>query len=152
MPTLALIAHAPSPNTRRLADAVLAGARTAAEAVTVRVVPPLEAGPADVRAADALILGTTENFGYMSGAMKDFFDRTYYPCLEETQGRPYAIYIRACLDGTGTRTAMERIIAGLRWRAVQPALILQGAYRDAFEDQCRELGATVAAGLELGIL
>ncbi len=91
MPELLIIAHAPSPNTQRLLAAVMAGAREAEPSITTRHVPPLEASPEDVLGADALVLGTTENFGYMSGAMKDFFDRCYYPCLDHTQGRPYAI-------------------------------------------------------------
>ena len=88
---LLIVAHAPSPNTLRLRDAVLEGARDPEIAnVEARWIAPLEAGPEDVLAADAVILGTTENLGYMSGALKDFFDRSYYPCLEKTQGLPYA--------------------------------------------------------------
>ena len=136
MPELLVIAHAPSPNTERLLAAVLAGARETEPSVATRHVAPLAASPEDVLAADGLILGTPENFGYMSGAMKDFFDRCYYPCLEHTQGLPYAIYVRAGLDGSGTRTAMERIITGLRWKAAQPALVLQGAFSaGSFEAQ-----------------
>src|SRR5690606_16866731 len=105
---LLVVAHAPSPNTQPLVDAVLAGARNPDVAgVAVRHLPPLQAGAEDVLAADAVILGTTENLGYMSGALKDFFDRIYYPCLEKTQGLPYALYIRAGHDGTGTRRAVE---------------------------------------------
>jgi hypothetical protein len=83
--------------------------------------------------------------------MKDFFDRVYYPCLEQTQGLPNAIYIRAGMDGSGTKAAMERIITGLRWRPVQEPLILQGEYDAVFEERCVELGMTVAAGLSLGV-
>ena len=84
---LLIVAHAPSPNTLRLRDAVVEGARSdAAQAIGVVALSPFEAGPEDVLAAGAVILGTTENLGYMSGALKDFFDRCYYPCLEHTQG------------------------------------------------------------------
>lgn len=149
---LLIVSHAPSPNTKRLLDAVLAGARHPDIAgVDVVAVPPLEAGPQDVLASQAIILGTTENLGYMSGALKDFFDRSYYPCLERTEGLPYALYIRAGQDGTGTRRAVESIASGLRWRAVQDPLVCRGAFQDAFVGQCEELGMAMAAGLEAGI-
>jgi len=149
---LLLVAHAPSPNTSRLRDAVMDGARAPdISGVGVRWVAPLEAGPADVLTADAIILGTTENLGYMSGALKDFFDRSYYPCRDKTDGLPYAAYIRGRHDGTGTRRAVESITSGLRWRAVQEPLMLIGDWDDAFADQCRQLGMAMAAGLEAGI-
>ncbi|WP_417686979.1 flavodoxin family protein [Pseudidiomarina gelatinasegens] len=150
---LLIVAHAPSPNTVTLRNAVAEGARHPdIESVEVRVLPPLEAGPDDVLACDAIILGTTENLGYMSGALKDFFDRSYYPCLEKTQGLPFAFYIRAGHDGTGTRRAIESITTGLRWRLLQEPLICRGEYRDEFEEQCRELGLYVAASLDAGLL
>ncbi|WP_448190832.1 flavodoxin family protein [Azospirillum sp. sgz301742] len=150
--TLLIVAHAPSANTLRLRDAVLRGACSPeVEGVAARVLPPLEAGPDDVLAAQAVILGTPENLGYMSGALKDFFDRIYTPCLERTQGMPYALYVRAGHDGTGTRRAVETITTGLRWRAVQEPLICRGPYRDDFAVQCEDLGTLMAAGLEAGI-
>ena len=150
--TLLIVAHAPSANTQALRDAVIRGARHPDIAgVTVRSVAPLEAGPEDVLAAQAIILGTTENLGYMSGALKDFFDRVYYPCLEETQGLPYALYIRAGHDGTGTRRGVETIVTGLRWRAVQEPLICKGAFDETFVKSCRDLGMAMAAGLDAGV-
>ena len=149
---LLVIAHAPSVNTRSLLDAVLLGAGSPEfSGVDVVHIPPLEAEPEDVLAAHALILGTTENLGYMSGALKDFFDRIYYPCLEETQGLPYALYIRAGQDGTGTRRAVESITTGLRWRLVQEPLTLRGKFQEGFIDQCKELGTLMAAGIEAGV-
>ena len=122
--TLLIVSHAPSPNTRRLLDAVVAGAgHEDIEDVRVAALSPFDTGPEEVMSADALILGTTENLGYMSGALKDFFDRIYYPCLEETQALPYALYVRAGKDGTGTCRAVESIATGLRWRAVQEPLV-----------------------------
>ena len=149
---LLIVAHAPSPNTLALRDAVIAGA-SAPEIENVEVVmrPPLEAVPEDVLAARAIILGTTENLGYMSGALKDFFDRIYYPCLEEKQGMPFAAYIRAGQDGTGTRRAIGSITTGLKWRAVQEPLVFRGAYRDEYAERCEELGMAMAAGLDAGI-
>lgn len=149
---LLIIAHAPSANTVRLRDAIADGARSDdISGVEVVVKAPLDTVPADVLAATAVILGTTENLGYMSGALKDFFDRCYYPLLEEKQGMAYALYIRAGQDGTGTRRAVESITSGLRWRAAQEPLIFRGAWDDAFADQARELGMAMAAGVEAGI-
>lgn len=149
---LLIVAHTPSPNTQRLRDATLAGAQDPEIGkVGSRWLAPLDAGPEDVLAADAIILGTTENLGYMSGALKDFFDRCYYPCLEKTQGLPYAAWIRGRHDGTGTRRAIESITSGLRWRAVQEPLMLIGDWDEDFIGKCRELGMAMAAGLEGGI-
>jgi len=149
---LLIVAHDPSPNTRRLVEAVLQGARHEdIENVEARHVRPLEAVPTDVLAADAIILGTTENLGYMSGALKDFFDRCYYPVIEQTEGMPYATYIRAGMDGTGTRRAIESICTGLSWKPVQDPLICRGEWREEFVEQCRELGLYMAAGLDSGI-
>ena len=147
---LLIVAHAPSPNTAGLRDAVIQGARDF-ESVEAVALSPFDAGPENVLAADAIILGTTENLGYMSGALKDFFDRSYYPCLNETQGLPYCLYVRAGQDGTGTRRGVETIVTGLRWRPVQEAIICRGAWQEAFTGQCRELGAAMAAGLDAGI-
>ena len=119
--------------------------------VEVRALPALETTPGDVLWANGIILGTTENFGYMSGGMKDFFDRIYYPCLEQTQALPYALFVRAGNDGRGAETSMERIITGLHWKQVQNTLICAGEFRDAWLDASAELGMTMAAGLEAGI-
>ncbi|MBP5858491.1 NAD(P)H-dependent oxidoreductase [Marivibrio halodurans] len=150
--TLLIVAHAPSTNTAALKDAVLRGAgHEEIDGVTARWIPPLEAGAADVRAADGIILGTTENLGYMSGALKDFFDRTYYRVIEEKEGLPYLLYIRAGLDGTGTKRAVTGICSGLRWNPVQDPTIFHGEWDDAFLGQAEELGQLMAAGLEAGI-
>ncbi|WP_323751115.1 flavodoxin family protein [Marinobacter sp.] len=153
MKRLLIVAHAPSPNTLRLREAVENGARHPdIEAVEVLVKAPLDAGPEDVLACDAIILGTTENLGYMSGALKDFFDRSYYPCLEKTQGLPFAFYIRAGHDGTGTRRAIESITTGLRWKLVKEPLTCRGEYKDEFVAQCEELGMYVAVSLDAGLI
>ncbi|MDA0220876.1 MAG: flavodoxin family protein [Proteobacteria bacterium] len=150
--TLLIVGHVPSPNTQRLRDAVEAGARgLGADGVSVRCLTPFEAGPADVLGAQAIVLGTTENLGYMSGALKDFFDRTYYGVLEERQGLPCALYIRAGLDGTGTRRAVESILTGLRWKLVADPLTFKGDWQETFVEQAGELGQLMAAGLEAGV-
>jgi multimeric flavodoxin WrbA len=150
---LLIVAHAPSPNTLALREAAARGARHPdIDAVAVSMKAPLEAGPEDVLACDAILLGTTENLGYMSGALKDFFDRSYYPVLEEKQGLPCALYVRAGRDGTGTRRAVESIVTGLRWRWVQEPLVLRGQWQEAFFEDVEELGLTMAAALESGMI
>lgn len=149
---LLVVAHVPSFNTQRMLEALLRGASCPEiGGVNVRHMPPLAAGAEDVLAADAIILGTTENLGYMSGALKDCFDRIYYPCLEKKQGLPYALWVRAGYDGTGTCRAVESIATGLRWRRVREPLVCRGEFRDSFLSPCEELGMYMAAGLEAGI-
>lgn len=150
MKQLLIVAHAPSPHTLSLLEAVKRGA-IGFEDVSVTALSPFATEPKHVRSTNGIILGTTENLGYMSGALKDFFDRIYYPCLEETQGMPYALYVRARHDGTGTRRGVETIVTGLRWRAVREPLICRGDFRDHFLRECEELGALMAAGLDAGI-
>ena len=151
MANLLVNIHCPSENTKRLRDALVNGASHPDLAITLRVTEPLLAGADDVFWADAVILGTTVNFGYMSGAMKDFFDRSYESCLEKTEGLPYAIAIRGRTDATGAQASMAKIITGLKWRAVQEPLLSVGNFRESFVDQWQELGLTVAAGLDAGI-
>jgi multimeric flavodoxin WrbA len=111
---LLIVANTPSENTRILRDAVVRGAQSPdIEDVEVRVMDPLKAGPDDVLAAQGIVLGTTENLGYMSGALKDFFDRIYYPCLERTQGLPYALYI--CQSASNNQPASASNIQPFFW-------------------------------------
>ena len=149
--TLLIVAHAPSKNTEKLAQAALDGANHEDIDVNVILKSPQDTQPEDVLAADALLLGTTENLSYMAGLTKDFFDRCYYPVLEKKQGMPFALYIRAGFDGTGTYRAMQTIITGLRWKQIQDTLILKGDWQDEFTEQVEELAMTLAAGVEAGI-
>ena len=152
MANLLFISHSPSENTLALRGACQLGIQHPdIENINLRSKSYLEANTDDVLWCDGIILGTTENFGYMAGLTKDFFERIYYPCLEQTQALPCALYIRAGLDGLGTKVAVGKIITGLRWKQVQETLILHGAYRDSFKDEVRELGMNFAAGLEAGI-
>lgn len=149
---LLIIAHAPSENTTKMFEALVNGAsHSEITDVDVRCLAPLETQPEDIIAADAIILGTTENFGYMAGLVKDVFDRCYYPCLDKTEGLPFAFYVRAGLDGTGTIRAIESITKGLRWRLVQQPLLCKGTWDEVFLKQCEELGMSIAAGLEAGV-
>ncbi len=149
--TLLIVAHTPSPNTQKLAQAAYDSANHPDIDVTVILKSPQDTQPEDVLAADALLLGTTENLAYMAGLTKDFFDRCYYPVLEKNQGMPFAVYIRAGHDGTGTKRALKTITTGLRWSWVQEALILQGDWQESFAAQVEELAMTLAAGIEAGI-
>ncbi|MCC5900321.1 MAG: flavodoxin family protein [Halomonas sp.] len=150
---LLIIAHAPSDNTQKMLQAIINGAsHPEIENVEVLSLTPLETQPEDINSADAIILGTTENLGYMAGLTKDLFDRCYYPCLDKNEGLPFTFYVRAGHDGTGTRRAIESITKGLRWRLVQPPLICKGDFHTEFLDQCEELGLSMAASLEAGII
>jgi len=149
---LLVVYHSASGGTLKLLEAVLEGARDPeAGEVDILVRPALSAGPEDVLGAQGILLGTPENFGYMSGGLKDFFDRIYTPCLERTAGLPFGLFIRAGNDGRGAEQAVQRIVTGLRWRQVAPVLIARGPLEDTALHEARELGLSLAAGLAGGI-
>lgn len=152
MKHLLIVTHTPSSNSQAMTDAVVRGAgHSEITGIELLAKPALETNPDDVLWANGIILGTTENFGYMSGGMKDFFDRIYYTCLEKTEGLPYTLFVRAGNDGQGAKTSIERIITGLSWKQVQDTIICAGEFRQDCIDSCEELGMTMAAGLEAGI-
>jgi len=132
-----------------MADAVIAGAKHQdVTGVDVRVKSALEADADDLLWADGFILGTPENFGYMSGAMKYFLDRVYYPCEDKINGRPFALFIRAGNDGSGAISSLRRILSGLAVREVQEPVLIAGSFDESRLAECEELGLTLAAGLE----
>lgn len=158
MKTLLIVYHTGGVKTATMAEAVERGARAAlreAEAeseVQVIVKRCAQAGPEDVLAADALVLGTPENFGYMSGMMKDFLERVFYACEGKVNGRPYALFVGAGQDGSGAVSSVQRIVTGLRLRkAAEPVIGLKELTPDVIA-RCEELGATFAAGLAIGVL
>lgn len=146
MSTLLVVHHTPSPTMSEVLEALVKGAHDPAlEDVSVVLRPALSSGVADVLDADAILLLTPANIGYMSGALKHFFDQIYYPCLEATVGKPYGVCIHGNLDTTGALRAIETIATGLRWRLVAPALELTGAFTAEQGERSYELGATLAA-------
>jgi len=153
---LLIVAHQPSDNTRLMAHALLRGAQfDGGSDVHCQLKTPFNCTENDVLGCDALILFTTENFGYMSGALKDFFDRLYYPCLSQSarnDGKPFSLVVRAGLDGTGTIRGIEKITSGLKWRAVQKTLLCKGDFGSTFLQQCETLGQTMTASLDSDLI
>lgn len=150
MPRLLIVHHTPSPTTHTLLEAVRSGAGDdAIEGVEVVTKAALAATAVDALAADAYLLGTPANLGYISGALKHFFDQIYYPCLEDTVGRPFALWIHGDDDAAGAIRAVDKITTGLRWRQARPPLVITGRPTAADVDACWELGASVAAELTL---
>lgn len=149
---LLIVYHSKSGKTMKMADAVYAGATDPDVGdVEVSKVPTFEATAEDLLRADGLILGTPENFGYMSGQMKDFFDRTFYEVEGKISPLPYAIFIGAGNDGTGALTAIRRIAKGYPFIEVQEPVLVRGDLTDPDLEQCRELGLALAVGIEAGI-
>src|SRR5437763_1260494 len=149
MPRLLLVHHTPSPATQEMLETVLAGARDPelGDAIEIVVRPALTASVVDALEADAYLLGTPANIGYISGALKHFFDTIYYPCLDATRGRPFAAYVHSNLDASGALRAIESITTGLGWRMVAPTVVVENALDANDRAALHELGATVAATL-----
>jgi len=145
---LLIVHHTPSPAVHALLEAARSGATDPAIGpIEVVVRAALHATVADVLEADGYLLGTPANLGYISGALKHFFDQIYYPCLDETAGRPFGFYLHGNSDTTGAARAIETITTGLQWKLVQKPVIVIGEVTNDARDACWELGAAVAAGL-----
>jgi len=148
MPQLLIVHHTPSPTLQAMFEAVVTGATDEQiEGVGVVRRPALAATALDVLAADAVIVGTPANIGYMSGALKHFFDLVYYPCLDATKKLPYAAYIHGNNDTAGALRGIESIAGGMGWERVSQPVLVVGEPSKADLEACWELGATVAAGL-----
>ena len=159
---LLIVYHSMTGGTRQMAQAAQAGA-IADGSVTVRLLHAAQAGPDDVLAADGYLFCTPENLAAISGQLKDFFDRCYYPALDRINGRPYASLICAGSDGANAVRQIERIATGWRLKRVaEPIVVCTHAQTpeailapkqigaDALE-RCRALGEAMAAGLALGV-
>jgi len=148
VPRLLVVHHTPSPALQAMLEAVVAGARDPELVnVDVAVSPALAAGVPDVLAADGFLLGTPANIGYMSGALKHFFDQIYYPCLQAKTAAPYGLYVHGASDTAGAVRAVKSIVTGLGWAEVVNPVVAIGPVDSGVERQCYELGATVAANL-----
>jgi len=149
---LLIVHHTPSPTLHTLLESVRSGAADPSiTGVEVVVRPALSATVPDVLEADGFVLGTPANLGYMSGALKHFFDTVYYPCLDATVGRPYGLYVHGNDDTTGAVKAVERVVTGLRWKLAHPVVEVVGELSSADREASWELGATLAARLAEGM-
>src|ERR1022692_3179006 len=148
MARLLIVHHTTSPSMQAMFEAVLAGAGTdEIEGVEVQVSPALTAAASEVLEAGGYLLGTSANIGYMSGALKHFFDGIYYPCLAATVRRPYGLYVHGNNDTTGAVRAVDSIASGLQGRPPPPPVSVIGDAGPADLEACWELGATIAAEL-----
>lgn len=162
MKQLLIVFHSVTGGTRQMATAAAEGA-AGAEGVATTMLAAAAAGPEQLLASDGYLFACPENLAAMAGLMKDFFDRSYYPVLERLNGRPYATLICAGSDGSNAARQIERIATGWRLREVAPPLIVcvhaqtpeeigkQKTIGAAELARCHEIGATIAAGLSLGI-
>jgi multimeric flavodoxin WrbA len=148
LPRLLIVHHTPSPALQAMLEAFVSGARDPElSGIDVAVMPALAATVSDVLAADGFVLGTPANIGYMSGALKHFFDQVYYPCLQAKIGAPYGLYVHGASDTTGAVRAVAAIAKGMGWAEVVSPVVSTGPVGKDIDRQCYNLGATVAANL-----
>jgi len=150
MTRILIVYHSQTGHTKQMADAVAAGAK-AIDGVEVTLKKAADANLDDLLACDGLACGTPENFGYMSGMLKDFFDRTYTEAQDKVFRKPFVVFISAGNDGSGALRAIERIALGYKLKTVFSPVIAKGKITEEILANCRELGGTVAGGCALGI-
>ncbi|MFA5323925.1 MAG: flavodoxin domain-containing protein [Smithella sp.] len=150
MAKILIVYHSQTGKTAKMADAVAEGAKSI-DGVEVVLKKASDATLDDLLTADGLALGTPENFGYMSGMVKDFFDRTYLGAQEKVFRKPFVVFISAGNDGTGALRAIERIALGYKFKTVYQPVIAKGDITVEILSRCVELGATIAGGCQMGI-
>ena len=150
MTKILILYHSQTGHTKQMAEAVREGAK-AIDGVEVILKKAADATLADLLLCDGLAVGTPENFGCMSGMVKDFFDRTYGAAEEKVFRKPFVVFISAGNDGTGALRAIERIALGYKFKTVFTPVIAKGEITEEILDQCRELGGTLAGGCAMGI-
>ncbi|GLR15324.1 flavodoxin [Chitinimonas prasina] len=138
-------------HTYALAQSARIGAAALADEVATVMLPALQADLPDLLAAKGLLLVTPEKFGYMAGALKDFFDRTFYPAQGKIAGLPYALVVVGGNDGSGAVMAVERIARGYPLKAIAEPLVVKGAPTEAQLQRACELGEAMAGGIAMGI-
>ena len=149
MPRLLVVHHSPSPATRAMHEAALDGlAQEGLEEVEVVVRPALTCSPVEALEADGYLLGTPANMGYMSGALKHFFDQLYYVGLDVTRGRPYALWVHGDNDATGAMRSVDKVADALQWRRVAEPVCVLGKPDAAQRSALGELAATVAVSCQ----
>ena len=151
MKKLQCVIHAPSNNTLLIKQKVTGALIEKTSNLDISIASPFETNAKDILEADGLLIGTTENLASMAGATKDFFDRTYYDVIDQKEGLPIAVWIRAGHDGTGTTRQISSILAGLKWKLVQEILVCKGSWNEKFIDDCVELSLGFAYGVEQNI-
>ncbi|MBW2561121.1 MAG: NAD(P)H-dependent oxidoreductase [Deltaproteobacteria bacterium] len=150
MAKILIVYHSRTGNTEKMAKAVSEGAASI-ENTELIVRRAFDASLEDLLYCDGIAIGTPENFGYMSGAIKDFFDRTFYPSQGKVFKKPYVVFISAGNDGRGAQNSIERIALGYPLKKVYEPVIARGEVTEAILEKCHELGATLAGGCEMGI-
>ena len=148
---LLIVYHSKGGKNAAMAEAVLQGTNHPDIDVDVRFLKAYEANEDDLLWADGVIFGTPENFGYMSGALKDFFDRTFYEVEGKVDAKPYAIFIGTGNDGQGALSSIRRICIGYKFKEAQAPILVAGELGQTDLQRCEELGMSMAAGVEAGI-
>ena len=150
MTQILIVYHSQTGHTKQMADAVYEGAKSI-DGAEVILKKAADATLNDLLTCDGLAIGTPENFGYMSGMIKDFFDRTFYPAQGKVFRKPYVVFISAGNDGSGALRNIERIALGYQFKKVYEPVISKARVTEEILERCRELGATLAGGCQMGI-
>ena len=150
MTKILVVYHTQTGNTEKMARRVAKGA-SEMEKTKVSLKRAFDTTVDDLVECDGVAIGTPENFGYMSGGMKDFFDRTFYPAQGRVFKKPFVVFISAGNDGTGALNSIERIARGYPLKLVSEPVIARGEVKEEDLDKCGELGKILAAGIDAGI-